>query len=129
MRYVILVIAAVLAHTSNACDMPLKPGWKIISVEYLSVCNTAKCSEYKKNDPHSIRINEKVCVANVIVDGVQDTAAIFGQECDRLPEKFKALTLPFRCYKDLPAIVEMPNHTAHSSRSLTLTGTISTKHE
>lgn len=87
----------------------MKPAWSVISIEYLSACNTEKCSEYMKNDPESIRINEKVCVANVIIDGVRDTAAIFGQECDRLPKKFSALSFPVRCYKDLPVIVEIPN--------------------
>lgn len=89
--------------------MPLKPLWKDININFINICATKNCNRYAENDPHSVRIKDTACLANVIIDGKEDTAAIFGFECDSIPESFNAKTPAKRCYKELPIILEAIN--------------------
>lgn len=101
------IVVILTTQLSNACEMPLKPSWRKVSVNFVSVCETAECNKYLMNDPNSIRVDAKLCLANIVVDGRKDTAAIFGSECNNVPENFDAMTPGVRCYEKFPMVVEM----------------------
>lgn len=106
MKSLFTLMALLISPNAFSCEMPLKPAWRDMNVIYVSECNTKKCGMYKLNNPEEMHFERNACLANVIINGEADTAAIFDIECNSLPNSFTAKTPVIRCYKDLPLILE-----------------------